>query len=98
MKIKGKEIPQILRYYYIFALFHVCLLLYIKFKGWSTLTNFLFFAAMFITIGAAAYILHMYFKKDTDEMSDEELKLKEDYGQIWVILVHLLCVVGFLLL
>ena len=95
-RIKDREIPTAIGAYYIAALIHIVILVVIKIAGWNSLTNILFFAVSFITLGIAAYLLHMYFKKENEEMSEEEKKLKGDYGQIWVIVANLAVLIWFL--
>ncbi len=96
IKIKGKELPKAIGRYYLSALCHIILLAVIKFTGWNTFTNLLFFAGTFLSIGIAAYILHIYFKDETEDMSDEERELKSDYGQIWIIIAHLVVLLCFI--
>lgn len=96
LKIKVKELPKTIRVYYFAALCHIILLALIKLIGWNAFTNILFFAGTFISLGIAAYILHVYFKDETEDMSDEERSLKSDYGQIWIILIHLLALLCFM--
>lgn len=95
-KIKEREIPTAIGVYYIAAICHLAVLIFIKIAGWNSFTNFLFFAVSFITLGIAAYLLHIYFKKETEDMSEEEEMLKSDYGQIWVIVGNLAVLIWFL--
>lgn len=95
-KFKEREIPTAIVVYYIAAVCHILLLGIIKLTGWNSVTNILFFGVSFITLGIAAYLLHIYFKKETEDMSEEEEMLKSDYGQIWVIISNLAVLVWFL--
>ena len=95
-KIREKEIPTAIGIYYITVICHLIVLAVIKLTGWNTFTNLLFFGVSFIALGLAAYLLHIYFKEDTEEMSEEEELMKSDFGQIWVILADIIILFLFL--
>lgn len=87
IKLKGREIPKLIVIYYVLALCHMALLTAIKLTGWNSLKNVFFFLVTFFSLSLAAYILHIYFKEESED--EGEKRLKEDFGQIWFILFHL---------